>query len=176
MGVKDSTIPGLVWLDGADVAGVATADILMPQSGYKNKKIRLRKLFPLTNAVNLSMRFSANAGASYDAGATDYVYVYNSAFDDVTGGIAGGSGASILMAQSLGNGTAQKCEFDINLFNVTEADRTKAIIDGLVVSSSGRMGRLVGSGVRTVDQGTDAVRFLMSAGNITLRWDLYGWN
>lgn len=151
---------------------------------YKYYDFELENILPATDATNLIIRFSTNAGSSYDSAAGSYEY----------GNVAMESGGSPQNDNSLsatainliggtysgiGNAAGELgVTGTLKLMSAGSASAKTSIFGNLSTNSS--IGRLVGStvfGQRKTAQDTDAVRFTMASGNITsgtIR--MYGYN
>lgn len=134
---------------------------------------RLKNIVPATDATSMWMRFSTNAGSSYAAGGSDYVYAglqpdsgggSPSAISSTGAGQIQISGTSLM-----GNSTGEAYSADVTL----PAPSNTAIYKHVNVIGGG-YGATPRAASITVDgvyvgstSAVNAVRFLMSSGNIT---------
>ena len=147
---------------------------------YRYYEFVLENVKPATDAVGLLMRFSTDAGATYDAGASDYTYglIGLQVTSSVTQSTSAGNGRiELTFNADVGNAAGERgVSGQLTLFNpglTTEQTRIK--IDTVWHNPLGVITTATGHGVRLADQDTNAVRFLFGSGNIasgTIR--LYG--
>jgi hypothetical protein len=139
---------------------------------YRYYEFEMENVKPATDAVDLVMRVSTNAGVSYDAGASDYSWA---SIGMVTGGIAtaGSSGGAtaigVSFTNALGNAAAERgLTGNLKVYNAGDAaQRTRVVGQVQWDDASGSvLAYATLSGRRTADQDTDAIRFLMTSGNI----------
>jgi hypothetical protein len=163
---------GLELLTSGTVSAAATLDIVLTSyTGYRGLKIFLYNFQPATDAVALWMRFSSDGGSSYDASGYGY-----SVFDSnaSAGGSAVDNSASAAQIKlngvgALGNGAAEGTNVEITLLGQTStALWSKATWTGVTIDSTATpdVQFYTGGGARRAAQDTDAIRFLMSSGNI----------
>lgn len=146
-------------------------------STYRAFRFELTGVNPATDAVHLYVRTSTNAGSSYDAGASDYSWVYwgrtDAAADFNTSDAADNE---IEIANSIGNGAAEDLDGEVTLFNpVGTTFHKKVEFNATYVAASGALSITKGSGRRAATADVDAIRFVMSSGNIAAgTFALYG--
>lgn len=170
---------GMTKLNSGSVSAAATLDIVMTSyTAFTNKMLVLTNFKPATDAVALWLRFSTNGGSSYDAGASDYGYVYlqkNTAGTDTS---AQGAASSLILCGGIGNLSTESVSGKIDIFgtnSTTEYTRVKHNLTA--VDSTGAFSNVDGSGGRAAAQDTDAIRVMFSSGNIASgTWVLYGLN
>ena len=142
---------------------------------YKWYEFEFENLLPATDTADLRMRFSTNAGAAYTSSAGAYSYG-NTEMEDAAGGTANinSTGAtSIILLTGYGAGLGNAAgelgvRGTLKLYGAGKAASKTTVMGFLSGESS--IGRLTSSqvnGRRMVAQDTDAVRFLMSSGNLT---------
>jgi hypothetical protein len=149
-------------------------------STYKCYAVVLSNVVAATDAVGLYFRTSTNAGSAYDSGASDYNWA-------ATGAISSGAAATdVDIAQSeisltdagsgLGNDTLEDLSGIVYLFNPAGAVKTKKILYDIAYNNgAGAIIRKAGAASRIAAADIDAIRFLMSSGNITSgTFTLYG--
>lgn len=166
---------GLVLLTSGTVSSAATLDIVLTSyTAYRGLIFELMNFVPATDNVNLLCRFSTNGGSSYDAGAGNYRYSGHSTFSNGAAAIpASGSATEILLAggagagSDIGNGTAEGVTIMARLMQQTNtAIKTRIDATGSYYASGDHHVSLRSGGHRNTAQDTDAIRFLMSSGNI----------
>lgn len=140
---------------------------------YSRYRFVLKAVLPATNAVYLTVRFSTDAGATYEAGASAYVFVVTGS-DSATGNTTDGSNATTAIritpnnAAALISNTGQGVFGSFELFNAPSATLRTRVTGQLEFDDSGGdifVGMAAGKQATAAD--TDALRFLMSSGNIT---------
>lgn len=167
---------GRVLLATKTASASATLDFTeFNNSVYRVYEFELENVKPATDAVQLLMRFSTNAGSSYDAGASDYQF--STIGRDASGGNTNGNatGATSIQltasgaAALIGNAAAEMgVSGRLDLFNAGSASVYTRVVGKLDYdNSSGNEFLVIVGGRRTTAQDTDAVRFLFSSGNIT---------
>jgi hypothetical protein len=167
-------------LVSGSVSDAAALEIVLTSyTAYRGLLVRLINFVPATDAANLGLRVSTNAGASYNAGASDYRYAYSVALDSTTTVSATVSQAAteIQLAASVSNTAAEGGAIaEITIMNQTATGIWPTVRwNTSIVDDSGRLRMLTGSGTRQTAQDTDAVQFLFSSGNIASgTWALYG--
>lgn len=164
---------GLVLLTSGTVSAAATLDIVLTSyTGYRGILINLVNLIPATNGVGLLMRVSTDGGSTYDSGAGAYMYGATGWYS-TNAAITNGSNSStsIVMTQnttSLSNTSSAGCSSQITILGQTSTAVKPRILHTTdwVFDGDASVAMMTGVGWRTAAQDTDAVRFLMSSGNI----------
>lgn len=167
---------GIPWtlLQQGIASASATIDFVFDNNTeYLAYKILIYNLRPATDAVNLLMRTSTDGGSTYDAGASDYGWV-NSNRDYTTTATSNGDGDNADTAIQLnddgfplGNAANEISEFEI-LINRAQTPRfISCIYTGVTTDAASVRYSQTGSGTRLASADVDAIRFLMSSGNIT---------
>lgn len=160
-----------VKISSQTAANSATIDFTGLSNAYNSYCIVVSNIIPVTNGVSLFMRTSTNNGTSYDVGASDYNYRLAGAVDNSVGANSGTNAAQIkltgLSSYVLGNGTAQALFGTIGLYNIGSANR--AYIQGNLscYNSSNLQERNWCDGFRNSATAVNAVRLIMSSGNIS---------
>lgn len=150
----------------------ATINFTSLSSSCIQYKYVLSQVRPATDNVNLWIRTSSDGGSSYDAGATHYEYGgwENAATTSLTAYGSTGASAIILGNVGIGNGGSGSETFSGEVVLINPADTTsfvKAIqanYSYLGVSSDSHYGAI--SGMRSSNSAVNAIRFMMSSGNI----------
>jgi hypothetical protein len=132
---------------------------------------------PSTDNVALYMRTSTDGGVNYDAGANDYssVYVTYTTGSDTTGGSA--TVAQIQMGASIGNVDAGEQGYygAVDIYKPSAALYTHLMYQGTYRTNTNAQWMTIGSAMRNAAANVDAIRFLMSSGNIASgTFTLYG--
>ncbi len=175
--------PGVVLLGTATASASAALDFeSLITSSYGSYEFILKNLRPATDATELYLRTSTDNGVSYSAGASDYAnYMELSEIDATpsTAEYASATDSGILLlgnAGNAGNAASESISGRVLLVNPLGTSSYKAFIWELMfINSTGIPVFARGSGVRNSTSDIDAVRFLMSSGNITSgAIDLYG--
>lgn len=170
----------LVYISTQTASNSATINFTGISSTYDVYAIEIVKALPATDGSVLRMRTSTNNGSSYDSGASDYQYIQS------IGVLSGGSYASgdtgatdsfIRISYLLGNAT-NELGFNgwVYLWKPSDATYFSVSYSGNGVDDSGQLFVVdQGMGQRQTAADVDAVRFLMSSGNITSgTFRLYG--
>ena len=100
-----------VLLDELTASSSATLDLTsgFVADNFARYEIEFDRLLPATNSVNLWLRLSTDAGATFNAGATDYVYAtsgYNSAAGTLTASSGGGAAQGLINPSTIANTVA----------------------------------------------------------------------
>lgn len=172
------TVPGLVFISSTSVSGAAALNIAAGlDSTYDHYEIELR-VAPATDDAVLWMRISTDAGATYKAGASDYRYTAFTTDQSGSGSVAPASAADtkIALTGGIGNATAEHAIVRLKISRVSESAMYKFIQwEAVGVTATPTLYETRGSGLYIADgDPIDALRFLMSTGNITATAVLYG--
>jgi len=173
-----STVSGMTLISAQTASSSAQIDFTTGIDGtYDEYLFVITGLVPATDNTDLWIRFSENAGSSYvstSSYAYNFVYSAGAAAPSATG--SSGSDTKIVVIGGLGNSTGEVFQGDIRLFTPTSS-KYKLMKWNVVMH--GQVPSLV-----TVDGGSvyfgstntiNAVRFLMSSGNISAgTFRLYG--
>lgn len=168
-------------LNSGTVTNAATVDIVMTSyTGYRNKLFVFSSFVNATAAADFYMRVSTNGGVSYDAGAANYAWMGQGLFADAAS--PSNSSASATQIDISGNTMVASASYGISgniYFYDTTNTAQRPQFSWNTVYNNPTHGWTIfnGGGVREAAQKTDAVRFLMSGGNITSGiWALFGFN
>lgn len=176
-----SSSGALVKLASAAANNAATIDFVNGTGGvvldgtYRSYILRLTNIIPQTDGADLIFRTSTNAGSSYDSGAGNYAYIGQGA--NTSSNIDGGSAAStsILLAGNLGNASGESLSGTLNIFNPANATVYTQVGGQMTFLNASTLISVNDiSGVRLTNADVDAVRLLMTAGNISGTAQLYG--
>jgi hypothetical protein len=173
-----TNVPGFRKLTSGSVTNQATLDIVLTgYTSFRAIKFVLTSFLPVTDDVELWMRFSTDGGSNYDAGATDYAYAVRGLFNNGTSGdvasagttrivLAGFTSATFAVSNVAGEGGV---DADITLHDQTAVRFGRVLYkSGFVAAVSTNSTAVLndGCGSRLTAQDTDAVRFLFESGNI----------
>ena len=192
--VKKDKVQGILDLVPASASGwvpiktvtassSATVDFVNGSGGvvldgtYTAYAVRVTYLVPATDATSLWYRTSTDGGSTYDAGASDYDYVgtVNNSSSGVASDVNSTGAAQIVISSPTGNDTLESLGGIIYIDN--PAGTRKATVNWFMkgVNQNGNTYYHLGSGARLAGANVDAIRFLMSSGNITSgTFTLYG--
>jgi len=157
---------GVVLLTSGSVSAAATLDIpLTAYTAYRDIIFVLTNWQPVSDDVNLSMRFSTDGGATYLT-ATNYSQDYLQIGGNSITGTNSSGGSTISISSGVGNLANFYCSGIVELVARAAAQWTKAFFNFSARSTSS--GRQIRSGVGYYEatQDTDAFRFLYTTGNI----------
>lgn len=172
---------GLVYLNSGSVSAAAALDIVLTSyTQYRAFAIFLDGVVPSTNVVDLMCRFSTDGGSSYSAAASYSYQGVGSISNSNAYGHGGLTGTGIVMnrgvSQRLSSTAANQWSGTVHLLHPQSTTLYPQINFQGQYTSSDAFGMCInGSGRLLVAQDTDAIRFLMSSGNITANWALYGY-
>lgn len=174
-GADAAYVGGYTLIDSQTKSGVATVDITLP-AGYKYFKLFVREVIPASGGSDLYLRISQNSGGSYATTGYDYGQNFTNATSGTTGFYSGSSittTAYLLMQipqASNGFNFSEITVFPGNASRVPKIlSNTNWITTGsalLSATGGGQSGSAVGAATN--------LRLLMSSGNISLAYELYG--
>lgn len=165
---------GYAFIEQQTASASAQIDFALP-AGFELYQLVIFGLVPATDDTELYCRFSNNGGSTFRSGASDYGYAILTQGSGAGGGSLASTGAAqILLAHTasgngIGNAAGEAAAYVFDIFSArnssifTRINATSASYTG----GNGNFQRMTGGGqVRTAET-NDAVRFLMSTGNIT---------
>lgn len=172
------TVPGLVYISTTTVSGASALNIAAGlDNTYDVYEIDLR-VAPATDDAILWMRISTDTGSTYKSGASDYRYTAFTTDQAGNGAVDPDSAADtkIILTGGIGNATAEHAQLRIRISRVSESAMYKFIQwEAVAVNGTPTFYETRGSGLYIADgDPIDALRFLMSTGNITAKAVLYG--
>ena len=148
-------------------------------STYDEYELHIIDLVPATDNTDLYLRTSTDGGSTFDAGASNYRYIFHGADDGGAAFLEGSIGATQIAISDfgvdLGSGTGEGYSAVLKVFNPSAAKYTT--IGGVAHYFSKDGTATVGTitGTRLASSDVDALRVLMSSGNITSgEFKLYG--
>jgi len=174
-----SRVGGLVLLTSNSVSSAATLDIVLTSyTAYRGIVIELINMLPVTDAVSAWLRVSTDGGANYDAGSSDYGYVYHYNRSGSTEGEArnDSTASAIVFDDNVDNAASSGLSATIKILDQTNtAALAKFTISAVGIRDVGYVLGTIGYGYRKTAQDTDAIRFMFSSGNISSgKYAVYG--
>lgn len=166
---------GWVLLSTATASSSATVDFTLP-TGYAAFIVIFDHVAPATDAVSFYFRTSTDGGSTYDAGGSDYGWCLWSFTDAAGSGAAAGTGDNnITLGTSLGNSTNEYASGRLTIYRPSAAQHAYVDWQMSYMFSTGVFLGVTGSGRRIAAADVDAIRFLMSSGNVASgEFRLYG--
>lgn len=164
---------GLVPISKTTASSDAAIDIDLT-GGYNAYVVRFDTVAPASDIVNLLMRTSTDGGTTFDGGAGDYAWFYAWGVPSFSHSDSTAATAMTLAAQ-LGNSTNENLCGQITIYPANGSRWT--LVHGLTtyVSRDPLMMGTWNAAAREDSTTVDAVRFLMSSGNIASgNFHLYG--
>lgn len=172
---------GMILLNSGSESAVATLDIVMTAyTAYPNKVLKLRRIIPGTNAVNLYLLTSTDGGSTFSNTAGDYYYS-QVARDEVLGDrSANGNGtahAQLSTTAQLSSTVANAANFTIDFSDMADTTSNPRFnwFGSYKSSGSARISVIGASAERNTAEDTNAIRLIMSGGTLSLEWELYGY-
>lgn len=170
---------GWVWISTDTASASPTIDIALT-GGYSAYVLRLDKVQPATDSVDLWFRTSEDSGSSYDSGASDYAYAntYRTASSGTP--ISNNStGAAQIVPKppdgSLGNSTAEEITGELWIYPGDGTFYTTMRWDFVARGRLATFGFAYGMGTKLDVTRITHIRALMSSGNISVgTFHLYG--
>ena len=163
----------------ATASSSATIDFTGLASTYAAYKIVVSVLLPATDGVEFWMRTSTDGGSTYSSTANDYSYVNEGTGSSVVGGRAT-TGTAIHLIDgaifaTLNNASTDESVWNIIFYNPADSTTKKKAVWHGHTSGGITPGMIAGCGMRNADTAVNAIRFMMSSGNIsTGLFKLYG--
>jgi hypothetical protein len=165
--IKEGTVTSAA--DLTLVNGVSSAVF---DSTYDIYELEIINAVPVTDGADLYLRVSDDTGVTFEAGASDYSWIYqgSSAFADA-------NDAQIRIGDTCGNDTGEACTAKIRIYTPSNSTYTKKFevflagnfTSGLLYIYQG------GAEFKGNTNAIDALQVLFSSGNIsTLSYKLYG--
>ncbi len=155
----------------------ATIDFTLP-SGYKSFEIKVISLVPSTDNVAMWIRVSTDGGATFAAGASDYVYQRNIQNGNTAApALSSPDTKIIILGGNIGNGSGRYFNSIIKVFDPSNASINKNIsVDFYTFRSDSIYSIGFVNGVYKFNTAINAIRILMSSGNIASgTFELWGY-
>ena len=170
--VTRETLKTLVPMSTVSASNVATVDFTGISNAYDEYEIHILNAIPATDGVGFFMRTSANAGVSYDSGASDYSY--GGMTGTPTGGGATVTGSTGAAQVSLSIGVAaigsaaneNGASMVVQLIRPSESTYTQINWSGSFVADDAAINPVIAGGNRLSAAAVNAVRFFFSTGNV----------
>lgn len=142
-------------------------------SNFKTYLIKIRNMRPVTADISLRMTFSTDGGSSYLNSNYKYSLRY---FSNAATVVSSASTTSIDVMDSPNNTAGPAGNVDITLYNLPDSTHVKSCyIHGASFTFDTKEVIQYGYGMNTTTTAVNAIRFLMSSGNITSgTFTLYG--
>lgn len=157
-------------LDVQTASSSATLDFTTGiTSKFDEYEFHIQGLVPATASTALYMRISQDTGATFKAGASDYRYAFNVTVDDATNNPFGSLGTTqiALTGAAISNSSGRSLSGRVRLTKPAQSSYLKNISWGLETFTAVGYINSNGAGAYVTDANTiDAVRFLVSSGNI----------
>lgn len=178
LGITD---PGLVLISQQSASSSTSIDFTSGiDSTYDLYIVDIIYAVPASANTSLNLQTSTNGGSSYD-GSSSYSYAYSLYSTNNTREDARSTSAAaiLLSGAELGNDTSEGFCGRVFIYQPSNTTRKKQVSwSGSYITSVGDGGHLAtiqGSGLRAATADIDAIRFIMSSGNITSgEFKLYG--
>ena len=138
------------------------------QSDYDEYVVEFVSIIPAANGTNLLVRGSSNSGSSYDSAANyRYAYVFNGSGTSVASGAGSNVATGIVWAGTFSNGSSTPSGGTMRIYNPLTTSLNKiCLYDSCFLANDGNYYRIAGNGAWVTTSAWNAVRFLMSSGNI----------
>lgn len=157
-------------------SGAATVDFTTGiTSTYDEFVVTLTNVVPQTDNTSLYMRVSVDGGSNYLATA-EYAYAINQVTTGAANSAAGSTGtAQFLVSSGLGTGTGEVLNGELRLHNLANATVYKgAFGSGHIYDQTPEHFTWTAGCTFKTTSAVNAIRFLMSSGNISGTFTLYG--
>lgn len=170
-------VPGAVLLSTVNASAAATVDFTSGiTSTYKAYKIVGVDIAPSTDAVELGLRVSEDSGSTWKSSSGDY---YHSGYSTTSGGLAGAfSGQTstyIPLGGSYDNAASSSGLIEIVVQNPAGSTYRKNFkYEASHFRDGGNSSWTAGQGLYTGTAAINGLRLLMSSGNISGTFKLYG--
>lgn len=159
--------PGLKWLGKQTASNSAQLDFTsLITSEYDVYQFEFVNIVPASDNVRLYLRMSTNNGASFITGSYGHAQIRWRASVTADGGVESGASQIDLSGDNMGNDANYSYNGYIKLYNPLSTTLYK-VIEGQIhyFNGSNRIGVIL-HGIYENTQDIDAIRFLMSSGNI----------
>lgn len=162
---------GWVGLTTATAVAVAAADFLLP-AGFVAFRMLLVNLAVGTSGSSIAARCSADAGATFEAGATDYIYTSLATIIPSTASVTGISTTHIDISGPLSTSPSSMLELLIQPGTASGTFRVGA--QGWLLASTPEWRWIGTSGSRSAAGARNAIRLLPTAGTFSANISLLG--
>ena len=161
----ESPVSGMVLLETKTASASAQLEFTSISATYTDYLFLVDGILAATAAADLWMRHSTDGGSTFITGSA-YVYVFNAVghgAPSTLSGVGSGGDAKIIVATSLNAASPVACRLTLFTDN---GGLVQATWHNTYVNNSGQVLNGWGGGSRATT-GLNAIRFLMSSGNIT---------
>lgn len=155
-------------ISSATASNIATIDFTLP-NGYNSFEIKCIGLIPVTDNVGFWVRVSTDGGATFAAGASDYIYqrYLQNGSTSVPSLSAADSKISFL-GSAIGNGAGRYYNSIIRIWNNQSSSQHKNITGEFNTYRSDSVYSIgIINGVYQANTAINAIRILLSSGNIS---------
>ena len=159
------------------VSNAASLDIINLSADYRAYKLVFSNLLPVTDAANLEVRTDTNNGASFEAGASDYAWIFIAGNATATVGATGDNADDALrVTGGLSDTAGEEGHGHVMIVDPMNSGVPTGIISHISArNSSGNESTWAGGGRRLADEANNAIQFIFTTGNIsTMTYTLYG--
>jgi hypothetical protein len=160
---------GLIFIESQDASASTTLDFTsFNASLYDSYVFKFMNILTGADAGRLEVRTSTNGGSTYDSGASDYTYAYQTS-EHTSGDTTGGNGSigntSIQVISNIGTAAGEfGASGTLNVHGAHLAAKTVITFDSVHQNFAGAIISQTGGGTRQSAADVDAIRFLNVAG------------
>lgn len=157
-----------VQISSSTASSSSSIDFTSLSSTYISYWVFIQDLVPASDGTTLYLRTSTDNGTSFDSGASDYDWEWISSDTSANTPTVDTADSEITLTDTdIGTGTNEKLSGHVTIFNPSASNYTKAVWDvAYMNSSSAALKTVSGGGYRVSTTAVDAIRFIMSSGNI----------
>ena len=167
--IAELAVPSRVLLATKTASASASLNFTeLVNATYRRYEFELDAVLPATDAANLTVQFSTNAGASYLSGASSYRWSAAGSSNSAVFTQASSGDTSIHVARSVGNGAGEFGVYgSVSAWAAPVAARRTLLTAHVIYEASSDVTvQLPSGGTVLTTQDTDAIRFLFDTGNI----------
>ncbi len=166
-GINDVNNRGWVLLSSQIASASSSIDFTAFSSSYNFYRIECYGIVPATDTAALYMRTSSNGGTSFDAGSSDYHYISTySTTAPATSQLTSAGAAFMQLFNSLGSSTGEHLACTVDISGMSGTTYKPVRWQGWLYNSAALAVSFTGGGMRASTSAINAVRFVMSTGNI----------
>lgn len=168
--------PCWVKISSQTASSSSSIDFTSLSTTYRSFRIELSHVVPVTDTADLWMRTSTDNGSTYDSGASAYYWSRMSVSGGGTTSGAGSTGDSkISLATNLGTSTRETLNGHVTVHDPQNTPGVHVTWDVNLFSATPTFFHTTGGAFRDATADVDAIRFIMSSGNISSgTFTLYG--
>lgn len=153
-------------LSSATASASATIEFALP-AGYSHYKVVYSHVAPATDGARLWLRTSSDGGSSYDSGGSDYRYAYFVGINSTNVSVASSADTKIILTHDSGNAANETASGEVTICNPSAAQYGTVTALSYYTDTNPLPAVVMAAGQRLSAADVDAVRFLMSSGNIS---------